>query len=147
MLDDQEMYEDQHAFKLDDFVKLARFTNHLCYRLITSQHSVRLKDPTWNSLKLLLLVLYRRDCRRKYCPDGHWLIESSKMTQLLCDIEKGKKNAKVSFQLNILHLSVMLVKTVLIDLRVVFSSESSSRYATRPERRCSCNSVPKMGSL
>jgi len=95
MLDDQEMYEDQQAFRLTEIAKIAQFMNHLCYRLITHANSNNLIDSTWTSLKLLLLVLYRRDCRRKYCPDEHWLIESSKMTQLLSDIEKGRKNAKV----------------------------------------------------
>src|SRR5687768_6583408 len=95
MLDDQEMYEDQRAFRLTDIAKIAQFVNQLSYRLITNANASRLRESTWTTLKTLLIVLYRRDCRRKYCPDDHWLIDSSKMSQLIADIEKGRKNAKV----------------------------------------------------
>jgi len=95
ILDDQEMYEDQKVLKLTDMAKMASFVNQLCYKLISHHNNGRMRESAWTALKTLLMVLYRRDCRRKYCPDEHWLIESSKMTQLISDIEKGKKHAKV----------------------------------------------------
>lgn len=57
-----------------------------------------IKDSIWGSLKTLLIALYRRDCRKRYCPEDHWLVENAKMNQLIVDIEKGRKHAKVSKQ-------------------------------------------------
>lgn len=46
----------------------------------------------------LLQVLYRRDCRRRYSPDNHWLIKELRVGQFMADLEKGKKPVVVSFQ-------------------------------------------------
>lgn len=44
----------------------------------------------------LLQVLYRRDCRRRYSPDNHWLIKEIRVGQFMADLEKGKKPVVVS---------------------------------------------------
>lgn len=94
VLDDQEIYEDQKVFKLEQLAEMATIINNLCFRFISQQLYSKINQSTLNSVKTLLMILYRRDCRRKYCPDGHWLIENSKMNQLINDIEKGRRNAK-----------------------------------------------------
>lgn len=37
------------------------------------------------------MVLYRRDCRRKYTPSGHWLIKDLKVSNFMSDLEKGRQ--------------------------------------------------------
>lgn len=43
------------------------------------------------SLHTLLMVLYRRDCRRSYTHQGHWLIKDIRISSFMTDLEKGKK--------------------------------------------------------
>lgn len=35
-------------------------------------------NPLFTSLHTLLMAIYRRDCRRSFCPDGHWLAKVSR---------------------------------------------------------------------
>jgi len=95
ILDDQEFYDNQPVFRIDELRQIAGFLNQLCYRLITHSNYTMVKDSTWTSVKTLLVALYRRDCRKRFCPDDHWLVDSTKMNQLIVDIEKGRKHAKV----------------------------------------------------
>lgn len=44
----------------------------------------------------LLMVLYRRDCRRSYTPDNHWLIKEVRVSTFINDLDKGKKNVQVN---------------------------------------------------
>lgn len=43
----------------------------------------------------LLMVLYRRDSRRSYCPPNHWLIKEIRISSFMNDLEKGKKTTQV----------------------------------------------------
>ena len=96
ILDDHEFYEAQPVFRIDELRQVSGFLNQLCYKLITHSNYHMIKDTIWGSLKTLLIALYRRDCRKRYCPDDHWLVDSAKMNQLIVDIEKGRKHAKVT---------------------------------------------------
>ncbi|XP_076654428.1 ubiquitin-protein ligase E3B isoform X2 [Halictus rubicundus] len=76
ILDDMEMYEHQEPFKLSDFVTISYFLNQFLYKAVLNnlfdQKSVP-TNPLFTSLHTLLMAIYRRDCRRTFCPDGHWL--------------------------------------------------------------------------
>ncbi|KAH7957703.1 hypothetical protein HPB52_021913 [Rhipicephalus sanguineus] len=50
------------------------------------------------SCHTLLMVLYKRDCRRSYTPPDHWLIKDVKVSTFMSDLEKGKKAAQVLLQ-------------------------------------------------
>ena len=95
ILDDQEMYEEQKIFSLGAIADIAYFVNNLCFRLISDPNYANVETSTWFSLKTLLMILHGRDSRRKFCPDDHWTIDHCKMSQLIGDIEKGRKHAKV----------------------------------------------------
>ncbi|PSN54423.1 Ubiquitin-protein ligase E3B [Blattella germanica] len=71
ILDDLEMYEQQKPFRLTDFVNMSTFLNHILYKDVKSLNT----NSMFQSLHTLLMVLYRRDCRRSYTPDNHWLIK------------------------------------------------------------------------
>lgn len=43
---------------------------------ITDVKSVS-SNPLFISLYILLMAIYRRDCRRTFCPEGHWLAKLS----------------------------------------------------------------------
>ena len=49
----------------------------------------------FQSLHALLLLLYKRDCRRQFAPKNHWIIREIKIS-FLSDVEKNKKWALVS---------------------------------------------------
>lgn len=101
ILDDMEMYEQQEPFKLQDFINMALFLNMFVYKSIMNQ-LFDLKNIQSNelfaSLHTLLLVLYRRDCRRSYTPDNHWLVREIREGQFMADLEKGKKPQQVLVQ-------------------------------------------------
>lgn len=45
-----------------------------------------------------MLVLYRRDCRRNYAPQGHWLIREVRVSNFMADLERGKRFTHVLLQ-------------------------------------------------
>ncbi|GBP60512.1 Ubiquitin-protein ligase E3B [Eumeta japonica] len=101
ILDDMEMYEQQEPFKLQDFLNMSQFLNMFVYKSIIGQlfdlKSIQ-SNELFNSLHTLLLVLYRRDCRRTYTPQNHWLVKEIRESQFMADLEKGKKPQQVLVQ-------------------------------------------------
>ncbi|XP_053625281.1 ubiquitin-protein ligase E3B [Plodia interpunctella] len=101
ILDDMEMYEQQEPFKLQDFINMSLFLNMFVYKSIMGQlfdlKSIQ-SNELFNSLHTLLLVLYRRDCRRSYTPANHWLVRDIRTAQFMADLEKGKKPQQVLVQ-------------------------------------------------
>lgn len=53
----------------------------------------------FHGLHTLLMVLYRRDSRRSYCPANHWLIKEIRMSSFVNDLDKGKKTTQVSLRI------------------------------------------------
>lgn len=100
-----EMYEQQEPFKLTDFVTISYFLNQFLYKAVLTNLfgeycSVKVQgrysrdsspaktldvtdvksvssNPLFTSLHTLLMAIYRRDCRRTFCPEGHWLAKLS----------------------------------------------------------------------
>ncbi|XP_048479517.1 ubiquitin-protein ligase E3B isoform X3 [Plutella xylostella] len=101
ILDDMEMYEQQEPFKLVDFINMSQFLNLFVYKSIMGQ-LFDLKTIQSNSLFVamhtLLLVLYRRDCRRPYTRANHWLVRDIRDAQFMHDLDKGKKPHQVLVQ-------------------------------------------------
>lgn len=101
ILDDMEMYEQQNPFKLQDFVNMSQFLNMFVYKSIMGQlfdlKTIQ-SNELFSSLHTLLLVLYRRDCRRLYTPPNHWLVREIREGQFIHDLEKGKKPQQVLVQ-------------------------------------------------
>ncbi|RUS19218.1 hypothetical protein BC937DRAFT_87818 [Endogone sp. FLAS-F59071] len=85
-LDDEEVYEKQSPFKLEELVALSSFLNQFYLFLlqksifpITDTTSSNLRQPKFKSFdaaRSLLLQLYDRDTRRPFCPPNHWLLIS-----------------------------------------------------------------------
>ncbi|EEB13316.1 ubiquitin-protein ligase, putative [Pediculus humanus corporis] len=101
ILDDLEMFTQQKPFRLSDFVAMSSFLNNFLYKALL-QNLFDVKNlnlnPLFQSMHTLLLVLYRRDCRRNYTPDNHWLIKDIKVCTFISDLEKGKKNTQALLQ-------------------------------------------------
>ncbi|XP_045491570.1 ubiquitin-protein ligase E3B [Colias croceus] len=101
ILDDMEMYEKQEPFKLQDYVNMSLFLNMFIYKSIIGQlfdlKNIQ-SNEVFRSLHTLLLVLYRRDCRRSYTPAGHWLVREIRDSHFMADLEKGKKPQQVLVQ-------------------------------------------------
>ncbi|XP_063241461.1 ubiquitin-protein ligase E3B isoform X2 [Bacillus rossius redtenbacheri] len=101
ILDDIEMYEQQEPFRLADFVNMSYFLNYFLYRGITT-NLLNVKslntNPLFQSAHTLHMVLYRRDCRRSYTPDNHWLIKDIRVSTFINDLEKGKKTPQILLQ-------------------------------------------------
>ncbi|KAJ8725864.1 hypothetical protein PYW08_004047 [Mythimna loreyi] len=101
ILDDMEMYEQQNPFKLQDFINMSQFLNMFVYKSIMGQlfdlKTIQ-SNELFSSLHTLLLVLYRRDCRRSYTPANHWLVREIREGQFMADLEKGKKPQQVLVQ-------------------------------------------------
>ncbi|XP_018332140.1 ubiquitin-protein ligase E3B isoform X2 [Agrilus planipennis] len=101
ILDDMELYEQQNPFKLSDFVILSNFLNIFLYKIVIGS-LIDLKsiqsNQLFQSLHTLLIVLYKRDCRRRYTPLGHWLIKEIKVSSFMVDLEKGRRAQQILLQ-------------------------------------------------
>ncbi|KAI1292289.1 Ubiquitin-protein ligase E3B [Halotydeus destructor] len=101
ILDDIEIYEKQEPFTLSDFCAISSFLNHFVFRLIWN-NLIDLKNlqgnALFNSAHTLLMILYKRDCRRKYASDDHWLIKDLKVSTFLKDLENAKKSSQILMQ-------------------------------------------------
>ncbi|KAK6625595.1 hypothetical protein RUM43_005894 [Polyplax serrata] len=101
ILDDLEMFNQQKPFRLTDFVAMSSFLNNFLYKALLQNlfdaRNLNL-NPLFQSVHTLLLVLYRRDCRRNYTPENHWLIKDLRVCSFMNDLEKGKKNTQALLQ-------------------------------------------------
>ncbi|RUP48184.1 hypothetical protein BC936DRAFT_144860 [Jimgerdemannia flammicorona] len=89
-LDDDEVYEKQTPFKLDELVALSAFLNQFYLSLlqnpststnppILTSSSNTLHPPhlkPFDPARRLLLQLHDRNTRRSFCPPNHWLLVS-----------------------------------------------------------------------
>ncbi|KAJ8917808.1 hypothetical protein NQ315_010714 [Exocentrus adspersus] len=101
ILDDMEMYEQQNPFKLNDFIALSNFLNNFLYRAVLGNlfdFKTIQSNPLFQSLHTILMLLYRRDCRRLYTPPGHWLIKDIKISAFIADLEKGRRASQLLLQ-------------------------------------------------
>lgn len=55
-------------------------------------------NSLFNNLYVLLMLLYRRDCRRNYTAAGHWLIKEIKVSAFLSELEKGRRAHQLLLQ-------------------------------------------------
>jgi ubiquitin-protein ligase E3 B len=93
ILDDIEMYEQQVLFTLQDYTVLSHFLNNLLFKTVNDniyEAKSVFNCPLFVSMHTLLLCLYRRDNRRRFAPDNHWIIKDIKPAYFLMDLEKGK---------------------------------------------------------
>ncbi|KAK7934094.1 hypothetical protein WMY93_004990 [Mugilogobius chulae] len=63
-----------------------------------SQNAKGEKLELFHSVHGWLMVLYERDCRRRFTPDEHWLRKDLKPSLLFQELEKGKKRAQLLLQ-------------------------------------------------
>lgn len=69
---------------------------------ITDAKSVN-GNGLFGSLHSLMQVLYRRDCRRSYTPQGHWLAKDLRFGVFMADLDRGKKGPHVKYQSKCIH--------------------------------------------
>lgn len=101
ILDDMEMYEQQAMFSLTDYIVLSHFLNNLLYKTVHEniyETKVVFNCPLFVSMHTLLLCLYRRDNRRAFAPENHWIIKEIKPAYFLMDLEKSKKHVQLLLQ-------------------------------------------------
>ncbi|CAH1155824.1 unnamed protein product [Phaedon cochleariae] len=101
ILDDMEMYEQQNPFKLNDFVSMSNFLNVFLYKAVLGNlfdFKTIHNNSLFGSLHTLLMLLYRRDCRRNYTPQGHWLIKDIRVSTFIADLEKGRRAPQLLLQ-------------------------------------------------
>jgi ubiquitin-protein ligase E3 B len=112
------MYEQQNPFKLTDFIVLSTFLNTFLYKAVlgnlfgnillnSANETIKWKfsdlktiqtNSLFQSLHTLLMLLYRRDCRRTYTSQGHWLLKDIKVSTFMADLEKGRKAPQLLLQ-------------------------------------------------
>ena len=138
ILDDMEMYEQQDPFKLNDFVTISYFLNQFLYKAVLNNlfdvKSVP-NNPLFTSLHTLLMAIYRRDCRRTFCPDGHWLAKEVRVSGFLADLEKGRRGAA-------LLLSKMPHVIPHSERVVLFRKHVVNEKAVLGLTESACNSTP-----
>ncbi|XP_046391174.1 ubiquitin-protein ligase E3B [Ischnura elegans] len=102
ILDDLEMYEHQKPFRLEDFANMCSFFNQFLYKgvLMNLFDLKTLNDNAlFKSTHTLLMVLYRRDCRRTYVSDSSiWLLKDMRVSTFMNDLERGKKATQILLQ-------------------------------------------------
>ncbi|XP_028853145.1 ubiquitin-protein ligase E3B [Denticeps clupeoides] len=101
ILDDIELYEEQISFKTEELVTISSFLNTFVYKMISDgilENAKGEKLDLFHSVHGWLMVLYERDCRRRFSPDDHWLRKDLKPSLLFQELEKGKKRAQLLLQ-------------------------------------------------
>ncbi|XP_054008078.1 ubiquitin-protein ligase E3B isoform X2 [Hylaeus anthracinus] len=143
ILDDMEMYEQQEPFKITDFVTISYFLNQFLYKAVLNNLFVLdvpdvksvPNNPLFTSLHTLLMAIYRRDCRRTFCPDGHWLAKEVRVSTFLADLEKGRRGAA-------LLLSKMPHVIPHSERVVLFRKHVVNEKAVLGLTESACNSTP-----
>lgn len=103
ILDDIEVYEEQISFKLEELVTISSFLNSFVFKMIWDGIVENAKGETlelFQSVHGWLMVLYERDCRRRFAPEDHWLRKDLKPGVLFQELDKDRKRA----QLILLHI-------------------------------------------
>uniref|UniRef100_A0A3B3QVV6 Ubiquitin-protein ligase E3B n=1 Tax=Paramormyrops kingsleyae TaxID=1676925 RepID=A0A3B3QVV6_9TELE len=101
ILDDIEVYEEQISFKIEELVTISSFLNNFVYKMIWDgilENAKGEKLDLFHSVHGWLMVLYERDCRRRFTPDDHWLRKDLKPSLLFQELEKGKRRAQLLLQ-------------------------------------------------
>ncbi|RXM95248.1 Ubiquitin-protein ligase E3B [Acipenser ruthenus] len=101
ILDDIEVYEEQVSFKTEELVTISSFLNTFVYKMIWDGILENAKGETldlFHSVHGWLMVLYERDCRRRFAPDDHWLRKDLKPSLLFQELDKGKRRAQLLLQ-------------------------------------------------
>uniref|UniRef100_A0A8C4ICG3 HECT-type E3 ubiquitin transferase n=1 Tax=Dicentrarchus labrax TaxID=13489 RepID=A0A8C4ICG3_DICLA len=101
ILDDIEVYEEQTSFKIEELHTISSFLNTFVYKMIWDgilENAKGEKLELFHSVHGWLMVLYERDCRRRFTPDDHWLRKDLKPSLLFQELEKGKKRAQLLLQ-------------------------------------------------
>ncbi|KAM4809996.1 ubiquitin-protein ligase E3B [Rhinophrynus dorsalis] len=101
ILDDIEVYEEQISFKLEELVTISSFLNCFVFKMIWDGLLENAKGETlelFHSVHGWLMVLYERDCRRRFAPEDHWLRKDLKPTLLFQELDKEKKRAQLLLQ-------------------------------------------------
>uniref|UniRef100_A0A3Q3WXR1 Ubiquitin-protein ligase E3B n=1 Tax=Mola mola TaxID=94237 RepID=A0A3Q3WXR1_MOLML len=101
ILDDIEVYEEQTSFKIEELITISSFLNTFVYKMIWDgilENAKGKKLELFHSVHGWLMVLYERDCRRRFSPDDHWLRRDLKPSLLFQELEKDKKRAQLLLQ-------------------------------------------------
>ncbi|XP_034726652.1 ubiquitin-protein ligase E3B isoform X1 [Etheostoma cragini] len=101
ILDDIEVYEEQTSFKIEELLTISSFLNTFVYKMIWDgilENAKGEKLELFHSVHGWLMVLYERDCRRRFTPDDHWLRKDLKPSLLFQELEKGKRRAQLLLQ-------------------------------------------------
>lgn len=93
IVDDNEMYDQQKPFHLDELVKISAFLNNLVFKMLWNEMENEATEQLLNSSHTLLMILYDRDCRRSFSSPQHWLVRSVKTASFISELEKRKKGA------------------------------------------------------
>ncbi|MEE6508193.1 hypothetical protein FKM82_019785 [Ascaphus truei] len=101
ILDDIEVYEEQISFKVEELVTISSFLNSFVFKMIWDCILENAKGETlelFHSVHGWLMVLYERDCRRRFAPDDHWLRKDLKPALLFQELDKERKRAQLLLQ-------------------------------------------------
>nr|XP_020657546.1 ubiquitin-protein ligase E3B [Pogona vitticeps] len=101
ILDDIEVYEEQISFKLEELVTISSFLNSFVFKMIWDGIVESAKGETlelFHSVHGWLMILYERDCRRRFAPDEHWLRKDLKPSLLFQELDKDRKRAHFILQ-------------------------------------------------
>uniref|UniRef100_A0A3Q3QSS8 Ubiquitin-protein ligase E3B n=1 Tax=Monopterus albus TaxID=43700 RepID=A0A3Q3QSS8_MONAL len=101
ILDDIEVYEEQTSFKIEELITISSFLNTFVYKMIWDgilENAKGEKLELFHSVHGWLMVLYERDCRRRFTLDDHWLRKDLKPSLLFQELEKGKRRAQLLLQ-------------------------------------------------
>uniref|UniRef100_A0A3Q3F5W7 Ubiquitin-protein ligase E3B n=1 Tax=Labrus bergylta TaxID=56723 RepID=A0A3Q3F5W7_9LABR len=101
ILDDIEVYEEQTSFKIEELHTISSFLNTFVYKMVWDgilENAKGEKLELFHSVHGWLMVLYERDCRRRFTPDEHWLRKDLKPSLLFQELEKGKRRAQLLLQ-------------------------------------------------
>lgn len=119
------MYEQEKPFKLQDLVDISHFLNQFIFKIIwfnLIDHKQIEQNSLFNALHTLLMSLYKRDSRRSFTPQDHWINKELRITSFLKDLSNGRCSAQLVMS-KIPHIIPHKVRMAIFRKKVSCDSE------------------------
>ncbi|CDW55283.1 ubiquitin protein ligase E3B [Trichuris trichiura] len=99
--DDYELFTIEKPFSVAQLTEMALFCNLFTFRSIWENYTdvqAACNNETFLVLCGFLILIYNRDCRRSFTPEGFWLIKDLKAATFLAEVDRGNLRAQFIIQ-------------------------------------------------
>uniref|UniRef100_A0A5S6QH07 Ubiquitin-protein ligase E3B n=1 Tax=Trichuris muris TaxID=70415 RepID=A0A5S6QH07_TRIMR len=99
--DDYELFTLEKPFNVSELTEMARFSNLFIFRSIWENWidvQAVCSNNVFTVIYGFLMLIYSRDCRRSFTPEGFWLMKDLKPAAFFAEVGKGNARAQFIIQ-------------------------------------------------